>query len=145
MSVQKIKNKDDGNYPSSESADIEESISADDENEEEELKKNIEMILERKVDPREVEKMMTPQDNMEVKPKIREGKKRKCANCTCGKQKNKEKTEECAKVEIKEAPKGDCGSCELGDAFRCEACPFRGAPAFKKGEEFKFEDKLNDL
>lgn len=31
----------------------------------------------------------------------------------------------------------NCGKCYLGDAFRCASCPFRGVPAFEKGDKVK--------
>ncbi|ELA41754.1 uncharacterized protein VICG_01258 [Vittaforma corneae ATCC 50505] len=118
--------------------------------ESEELKNNLKIAMEVRVDPREAESQIIPQNNLEVQAKKRSSKKRKCANCTCGRSRNKsletskDSREGCGEFEVK-PPKSGCGSCYLGDAFRCDGCPYKGMPAFKEGEEFKFDDKLNDL
>jgi len=120
----------------------------------EELRKNIEAAIETKVDPRETQEV-TVEDGVVVEVKKRTSKKRRCANCTCRRSKDKgiqdgcEVTETvkngCEVVEEKPTTKSGCGSCYLGDAFRCDGCPYKGMPAFKEGEEFKFDENLNDM
>ena len=84
------------------------------------------------------------------------GKRRRaCKDCTCGlaariaaedasKRSDadatlaKLKSEELAEVDFTVQGKvGSCGNCALGDAFRCDGCPYVGLPAFKVGEEVR--------
>ncbi|KAL6714987.1 electron carrier [Lecanora helva] len=90
----------------------------------------------------------------ECRPKT--GKRRRaCKDCTCGlaerlkaedeaKRSNadqalaKLKADELAEVDFTVQGKvGSCGNCALGDAFRCDGCPYIGLPAFKPGEEVR--------
>lgn len=59
--------------------------------------------------------------------------KKACANCTCGRAEGK--VTKLTKEMIENPQTGGCGSCSLGDAFRCAGCPYRGLPAFKPGEK----------
>jgi len=58
-----------------------------------------------------------------------------CANCSCGRKDLEDKlgAEEAKKRLEQGKERSACGSCYLGDAFRCESCPYRGLPAFKGG------------
>eukprot|EP00835_Amoeboradix_gromovi_P002564 NODE_148_length_17471_cov_0.413136.p7 type:complete len:190 gc:universal NODE_148_length_17471_cov_0.413136:13433-14002(+) len=60
-----------------------------------------------------------------------EPKRQPCANCNCGLKEELEKVT----VDTKEIKKSSCGSCYLGDAFRCASCPYLGMPAFKPGQK----------
>ncbi|KAE8454082.1 electron carrier [Mollisiaceae sp. DMI_Dod_QoI] len=88
----------------------------------------------------------------------RVGKRRRaCKDCTCGLAQKLEaedaakrasadaqlrtlrlEADDLAEVDFTVKGKvGSCGNCSLGDAFRCDGCPYIGMPAFKPGEEVR--------
>ncbi|KAI9674341.1 MAG: electron carrier [Trizodia sp. TS-e1964] len=96
------------------------------------------------------------------------GKRRKaCKDCTCGLKERLDARDEVERavadgllLDIKlnradlfdteldftvEGKVGSCGNCALGDAFRCEGCPYVGMPSFKPGEEVRLLNNMPEL
>lgn len=99
----------------------------------------------------------------ECKPDIAKKRRRACKDCTCGlaaqleaedAERREKANAELNVLKLKtdelndevdftvQGKTGSCNSCSLGDAFRCEGCPFIGLPAFKPGEEVRI---MNDM
>lgn len=69
--------------------------------------------------------------------------KKACKNCTCGRAEMEVATEsEKLTIDQLSNPQSACGSCGLGDAFRCAGCPYRGLPAFKLGEKIALPNSM---
>ncbi|KAI1105094.1 DUF689-domain-containing protein [Jackrogersella minutella] len=101
----------------------------------------------------------------ECVPKV--GKRRRaCKDCTCGLAQKLEAEDAARRNEadskLQQAFKldsgdlnevdftvkgkvGSCGNCSLGDAFRCDGCPYIGLPAFKPGEEVRLLNNVVQL
>ena len=60
-----------------------------------------------------------------------------CKNCTCGRAGEN-------KTDLKDF-KPECGKCYLGDAYRCEGCPYRGTPAFNPGDKIEIKSTQNGV
>ncbi|PWY92730.1 DUF689-domain-containing protein [Aspergillus heteromorphus CBS 117.55] len=110
------------------------------------------------------EDLKRPIQPLECQPKP--GRRRRaCKDCTCGlaarleaeEQAEREKADKALNVlkletdDLNEldftvqGKTGSCGNCALGDAFRCDGCPFIGLPAFKPGQEVQILDNIAQL
>lgn len=69
-------------------------------------------------------------------------KPKACENCTCGRKELEDKVgADAAKKALEQGTeRSSCGNCYLGDAFRCDGCPYKGLPAFKPGTKVELTD-----
>lgn len=63
-------------------------------------------------------------------------KPKACPDCSCGRKELEEEhgAEEAKSMLEQGGVTSSCGSCYLGDAFRCGTCSYLGTPAFQPGE-----------
>jgi hypothetical protein len=75
------------------------------------------------------------------------GGRKACDDCTCGRKEQEDAAKQgvISAEAMKQAPKSSCGSCGLGDAFRCAGCPYLGKPAFQEGEEHLVLNLTDDV
>ena len=81
----------------------------------------------------EMEEQLLTEEDKKKPVYEKEAKRQPCANCNCGLKEELENQK--VTVDTTEIKKSSCGSCYLGDAFRCASCPYLGMPAFKPGEK----------
>ncbi|KAF2717882.1 DUF689-domain-containing protein [Polychaeton citri CBS 116435] len=135
----------------------------EDDDEDLELPSNEELERAGKIDP---ETLLTEEDRQKpliipdaCKPNTK--RRRACKDCSCGLAQRLEAEDKAtrenadsnlAKLTATDLTEvdftvqgkvGSCGNCALGDAFRCDGCPYIGLPAFKPGEQVRLLD--NDV
>nr|CAG4644367.1 EOG090X0FGQ [Lepidurus arcticus] len=69
------------------------------------------------------------------------GKRKACKDCSCGLAEELDSENKGNVSATQKSATSACGSCYLGDAFRCASCPYLGMPAFKPGEKIQLSDR----
>ncbi|KAL0709699.1 hypothetical protein Bca4012_016677 [Brassica carinata] len=96
------------------------------------------VILDDDLDLIDEDSLLTEEDLKKPQLPVASGcetTKKACKNCVCGRAEIEEKAVKLGLTDDQiENPQSSCGSCGLGDAFRCGTCPYKGRPPFKLGE-----------
>ncbi|GAB4818453.1 hypothetical protein N2152v2_005499 [Parachlorella kessleri] len=88
------------------------------------------------------EELLTEEDKQRPNPALTNddceagaASRKACKNCTCGRAEEGPNAPPAQLTkDMLQNPTSGCGSCGLGDAFRCGGCPYRGLPSFEMGK-----------
>eukprot|EP00258_Populus_trichocarpa_P035188 XP_024451207.1 anamorsin homolog isoform X1 [Populus trichocarpa] len=101
------------------------------------IKSSVKVQIDDDSDLIDEDSLLTEEDLKKPQPPLVGSTRKACKNCTCG----RAEAEETVKLGLT-TDQSACGSCWLGDAFRCSTCPYKGLPPFKLGEKVSLSENF---